>query len=463
MGDLLLAGANAGAFLVCVAFLAYVGLILWPYLRRKPDVPGDAADFSWHLLIPCRDEAVVIESTVRGLAASHPRARIWCIDDASTDETPQILARLADELRQVKVVSRTLPDARTGKGPALNAGFRAIVASLRPGTDPTKVVVGVIDADGWLDPRCLDVVSGPSLFGDPSVGAVQIQVRMVDHVPELADRLATPARTRRGRLLVRMQDLEFAGPIAAMQVLRRHLGSVGMGGNGQFTRLSSLYKVSRKYGTPWHGALLEDLELGLHVLFTGGRTQYCHDTWVAQEGLPSLGRLIRQRTRWAQGSMQCARYLWPVLTSSRISTGGAVEIAYFLIQPWLQLIGGILYAVCGFILVSGLAQSAGDPAALLNPTTYGIIVLFLLFGIAPLVVWGPVYRSRVDRSTSRRRAFLLGLTNVVYLYINHVAVWTAFYRIVRSRHDWIKTERNGPRSPEIDIPTIPITSAAIAA
>jgi 1,2-diacylglycerol 3-beta-glucosyltransferase len=336
------------------------------------------------------------------------------------------------------------------------------VASLRPGTDPAKVVLGVVDADGWLDPHCLDVISGPNLFGDPTVSAVQIQVRMVDHVPDLADRLAVRARSRAGRLLVRMQDLEFAGPIAAMQVLRRHLGSVGMGGNGQFTRLSSLYKVSRAYGTPWHGALLEDLELGLHVLFTGGRTQYCHDTWVAQEGLPSLRRLIRQRTRWAQGSMQCARYLWPVLTSARISTGGAVEIAYFLIQPWLQLIGGLLYAICGFILVSGLAQSASDPTNLLNPTTYGIVMLFLLFGIGPPVVWGPVYRSRVDRSTTRRRALLLGLTNAVYLYINHVAVWTAFYRIIRMRHDWTKTERNGPRPPEIQTSAITSTAACAA-
>ncbi len=461
MSELLLAAANAGAFLVCAAFLAYVALILWPYLRRKPDAAGDASQFVWHILIPCRDEEAVIESTVRGLVASQPAARIWCINDASTDGTPAILSRLAGELRQLKVITRTLPDARVGKGPALNAGFSAIVASLRPGTDATKVVVGVIDADGFLDPRCLDVIAGPSLFGDPEVGAVQIQVRMLDHVPELAARAGPRPSSRRGRLLVRMQDLEFAGPIAAMQVLRRHLGSAGMGGNGQFTRLSALYRVSRKHGTPWHGALLEDLELGLHVLLTGGRTQYCHDTWVAQEGLPSVRRLIRQRTRWAQGSMQCARYLWPVLTSSRISTGGAVEIAYFLIQPWLQLLGGVLYAICGFILVSGLAQSAGDPASLLNATTFGVLVLYLLFGMGPLVVWGPVYRARVDRSTSRRRALMLGLTNVLYLYINHVAVWTAFYRILRLRHDWTKTERNGSRPNVLTVPSI--QSAARAA
>lgn len=456
MGELFLAGANAGAFLVCVAFVAYVLLILTPYLRRRPDLSGDASMLSWHFVIPCRDEAAVIETTVRALASSHPSARIWCVDDASTDSTPAILDRLSAELRQVRVVTRTLPDARTGKGPALNAGFAAIVASLRPGTDPSQVVVGIIDADGWLDPRCLEVISGPKLFGDPSVGAVQIQVRMLDHVPEIVGRAPLQPTTRRGRLLVRMQDLEFSGPIAAMQVLRRHLGSVGMGGNGQFTRLSALYKVSRNHGTPWHGALLEDLELGLHVLLTGGRTQYCHDTWVAQEGLPSVRRLVRQRTRWAQGSMQCARYLWPVLTSPRISAAGALEIAYFLIQPWLQLLGGVLYAICGFVLVSGLVHSAGQPTALANPTTLGVLVLFLMFGMGPLVVWGPVYRLRVDRRTSRRQALLLGLTNTLYLYVNHVAVWTALWRLLRLRQGWAKTERNGPR------PALPTTNPSVA-
>ena len=457
MGELLLAGANAGAFLVCAAFLAYVVLILTPYLRRRGDAAGHSGDFSWHLVVPCRDEEAVIEATVRRLVANHPAARVWCIDDASVDATPAILASLAHELSQVRVVTRTPPEARTGKGPALNAGFAAIVASLRPGTDPSQAIVGVIDADGWLDPRCLDVIAGPKLFGDATVGAVQVQVRMLDHVPELDHR--GPKHSRRGRLLVRMQDLEFSGPIAAMQLLRRHLGSVGMGGNGQFTRLSALYRVSRDHGTPWHGALLEDLELGLHVLLTGGRTQYCHDTWVAQEGLPTIGRLVRQRTRWAQGSMQCIRYLWPILTSPRISTAAAVEIAYFLLQPWLQLLGGILYAICGAVLVAGLAQSVSDPVTLLNPTNFSVLVLFLLFGMGPLVVWGPVYRLRVDRRTTRRRAVMLGLANTLYLYVNHVAVWSALWRMVRSKHDWAKTQRNVPTASASSV-TIPSVARA---
>src|SRR5262249_22574946 len=156
--------------------------------------------------------------------------------------------------------------------------------------------------------RCLDVIAGPSCFGDAAVGAVQVQVRVVH-------RGHGARRSSLSRLLVRLQDMEFSGVIAAMQTFRRHLGSVGMGGNGQFTRLSVLDRIASEHGTPWHGALLEDFELGVHVLLAGFRTEYCHDTWVAQEGLPTLRSLVRQRSRWAQGSMQCFRYLWPVLRS----------------------------------------------------------------------------------------------------------------------------------------------------
>ena len=459
MVELLLAAANAGAFLACAAFVVYAGMILRPYLRRKREVTGDAGDFSWHLIVPCRDEAAVIESTISGLVSNHPRARIWCVDDASQDATPAILARLAGEIRQLRVVTRILPNARLGKGPALNAAFDAIVGALPPGVDPNKVVVGVVDADGNLDPRCLDVIAGPTQFGDPTVSAVQIKVRMLDHVAELAGSASVRPGTRMGRLLVRMQDLEFAGPIAGTQFLRRHVGSVGMGGNGQFTRLSALYRVSREHGRPWHGALVEDLELGLHVLLTGGRTQYCHDTWVAQEGLPSLRRLVRQRTRWGQGTMQCICYLWPILTSPRISTGAAIEIAYFLLQPWFQLVGGVFYAVCGGAVVYGLVQSPGGATDWLNPTTGGLLVLFLLFSMGPLMIWGPVYRSRVDPSLTRRAALLLGVANVFYMYVNQVADWRALVRIVRQRRDWTKTERNGVRNA---LPSSTISSVARA-
>lgn len=434
---LLFAVVQVGAFLLCGVFIMYVIVILVPYLRHRPGEIGDGAAFRWHFLIPCRDEERVVAGTVSRLLRDFPSATLWCIDDASRDRTAEILADLAAQGDRVHIVSRRLPEARQGKGPALNAGWCALGAT-EP--DPDHVIVGVVDADGRLDPRCLDVITGPALFGDPTVGAVQIKVRI-----ETGERSFTrqPAR----RLLVRLQDVEFAALIPAMQMLRKHLGSVGLGGNGQFTRLEVLNAIAAEHGTPWHGALLEDFELGLHVLFSGSRTAYCDDTWVAQQGLASLRKLTRQRCRWAQGSMQCRRYFLAVLRSPSIGTPAALEIAYFLSLPWVQVLGSLIYAVSVALLVTAMVVAPGGLVAWLDAGGWGFIPLYLLFGLAPLVVWGPVYKLTVEREMSWPRAIGLGIANWPYVFVNYVADWWAFSRVLRCRHDWQKTERTGAAAP----------------
>jgi 1,2-diacylglycerol 3-beta-glucosyltransferase len=423
---------NAAAFMLCVSFVAYVTLIVMPFLRHKPAEVGSSGDFTWHFLLPCLDEEAVVEATVAHLIRTFPTAHVWCVDDASGDATGLILTRLARRWARVHVVTRRLPDARSGKGPALNAGWQALRDWLPENAELTRTIVGVVDADSRLDPKALDVVAGETLFADPGVGAVQIQVRVINRSHDLH---------RRHRLLVNLQDLEFTGPIAAMQLLRRRAGSVGMGGNGQFTRMSVLDRIASEHGTPWHGALLEDFELGLHVLLSGDRNEYCHDTWVKQDGLQKVRLLVRQRSRWAQGSMQCMRYLNPVLRSARISTPGALEIAYFLFIPWTQLVGSVVFAAStGLMFYYGLVQPGGF-TTWLSDGAWAVAPLFLLFGLAPLAIWGPIYRARVERGLSLPRALALGLANWVYSYLHYAAVWWAFARIIRSRSDWKKTAR----------------------
>lgn len=458
MGNtLILDGINTAAFVLVVSFVAYVVLIVVPMIRHRPANSADYSAFEWHFLIPCLNEEAVVGETVRRLMAQFPAAGIWCIDDDSHDSTPAVLAGLAGEFDQVHVVTRRAPDAQTGKGPALNAGWRAIVAGLRSDVDDERVVVGVVDADGHLDPNCLDMIAGPSFLGDPSVGAVQIKVRVIDRSVT-----AGPRSGRLGRLLVRLQDVEFTGVIAAQQTLRRHLGSVGMGGNGQFTRLSALNQIAEGYGTPWHGSLLEDFELGLHVLLTGRRTQYCHDTWVEQEGLTTFWGLVRQRSRWAQGNMQCWRYLGPVLRSRRISTPAALEISYFLILPAIQIAGSILYLMVGALAVYYALSTPGGPLAWLDAGAWGMVPLLIIFGIGPLAVWGPIYRSCTDRTMGRARSLAIGLANWPYTTVHLLATWWAFTRVLRDRQDWKKTERAAPLpvpAPALFTPATPVAAA----
>ena len=214
-----------------------------------------------------------------------------------------------------------------------------------------------------------------------------------------------------------------------------------MGGNGQFTRMATLDRIAEAYHTPWQRALIEDFELGLHVLLTGGRTDYCHDTWVAQQGPPTLARLIRQRSRWAQGMMQCFRYVGPILRCPQITTAAALEITYFLFLPWFQLGGLLVYTTALLLFIYGLIVVPGGPGHWFGSGAWGLIPLFLLFGLAPIVFWGPIYRRTQARGLSWWQGWALGFANWPYTYVHHISTWWAFARVLRSRHDWKKTER----------------------
>lgn len=76
---------------------------------------------------------------------------------------------------------------------------------------------------------------------------------------------------------------------------------------------------------------------------------------MAQEGLYSLRRFLVQRTRWGQGTMQCARYLRRIWDSPHVSTLGAAEMMYYLAQPWLQLLGSLLYPIPFLLLIFSTA------------------------------------------------------------------------------------------------------------
>ncbi|WEB38827.1 glycosyltransferase [Streptomyces yunnanensis] len=222
------------------------------------------------------------------------------------------------------LVRRVRPQARTGKGDALNAAYDQLAEFLPADTNRSAVVVCVVDADGRLGPGALAAVSGAAGFADPEVGGVQVGVRMRN----VGEERPLPDRGRvanaLARLPVQVQDMEFAVSNAGMQLVRVRTGSVGLGGNGQFTRLSALDRIAATERRPWkRGALLEDYELGLHMILAGFRVTHLADTWVPQEGLPHLRRLLTQRTRWAQGNLQCVRYA-PRIVSSRHYSGRGV-------------------------------------------------------------------------------------------------------------------------------------------
>jgi 1,2-diacylglycerol 3-beta-glucosyltransferase len=436
------------SLLLSTAFLAYVVTIMVPYLRRRPAPRGDSDDFTWHLFVPCRDEEAVIGSTLSYLNATFPRAHLWIVDDDSDDDTATIVADHPDPSGHIHLVRRRRPDARIGKGPALNSAYHALddwLATQQGGSsaDRSRMIVGVVDADGLPDSACLDVCAADHLFGDPSVGAVQIGVRMVNRDDPRPHADGGRIVNWWSRLLVRLQDLDFQGPISAIQASRRRVGTVAMGGNGQFSRLSALDSIVVDGDGPWRGALLEDFELAVHLLLAGWRTEHTEDSHVDQEGLTSFRRFITQRTRWGQGTMQCIRYLPELWRSPNISHLGAVEIAYCLIQPWLALLGTVVFAVPAMVLVSQVIGNSGPQWEFFTGGGgWLLLVVYAVFGIGAFAVWGPVYRRRCEPTAGRLQSLGWGCGYWLYAMTLFITSWRAVFRIVTGRQGWAKTRRN---------------------
>ncbi|KJK55475.1 hypothetical protein UK12_28450 [Saccharothrix sp. ST-888] len=225
-------------------------------------------------------------------------------------------------------------------------------------------------------------------------------------------------------------------------VQRRRTGSVGLGGNGQFVRLTALDELGRGTGAPWpERALLEDYESGLELRLAGYRLTHVHETRVSQEGLVSVRRFLTQRTRWAQGNMQRLRYNPRVLRSPHYTLAGKAEVLYTFLQPVVCVLLVLLTPVSLGISLATRICYPQDAAVF--EQRFGLLML-IAFVIAalPLVRWGAVYRTSVRPERSRRTGLLWGLLLWLYTYHLFVVAVRAAVRLLLGRNGWAKTRRN---------------------
>lgn len=426
------AGVLEGTLLVAVLLVLGYGLVVfvtlqaagtwWAYRERRAAAagtsPAHADEVTFYYLVPCRDEELVVHDTVASLLAQDDHSLVVVIDDASVDATATVAEAFGRE--RVLVDRRTLPDARTGKGHALNHGLRAVRADVtRRGLDAAHVVVVVVDADGRLSTDASRAVT--ALFGDPRVGGVQLPVRI----------------RNRHAFLTRVQDMGFWGTSAVSQLGRNVTRSVSLGGNAQFTRLSALDTVG---GEPWSQSLTEDLDLQISLVARGWVTRQTSLAWVDQEGPESFGNLVRQRTRWAQGHMVCAgrtRELW---RSPVVDLRTATELTAYLWKPWLLNLPWSVIAPVLIVLAVFQVRSVADASGALAAA--GVVLAAYVLAFVPFA-WGAWVYSRRAHDFGFVRSFWLHQGAYVLTAVTFLATWRALGRILTGRDTWAKTARSG--------------------
>jgi 1,2-diacylglycerol 3-beta-glucosyltransferase len=382
------------------------------------------SNYHLYFLVPCLDEELVVAATVNNLFADE-ECRVVVIDDGSDDATYYEACRgaaAAGALDRLLLVRRRRPHARHGKGEALNAGFDKLVADVeRRGLDPATVVVGVMDADGRLSTG--GARAPLAAFDDPRIGGLQLAVRIRD----------------RRRLICRFQDVEFWMISAISQFARSMSGTVSLGGNGQFTRLTALTSLS---GRPWSRSLTEDLDLGVRLATAGWRTTTTAAAYVDQQGVGNYRRLLRQRTRWYQGHMMCVRRLPAMWASDEVRQVALIELSSYLLVPWLIVLPwSVIQQWVLYDLVAGSGRGVFATGVGSLPWQVVYAALWYLVSFLPNLAIGVVY-SRRTRAVSLGQSLLLSHLMIVWNYVGYVAAWRAVVRIVLGRSGWEKTARN---------------------
>lgn len=400
------------------------GIVLFILSRFEPKKPqhtsaarqrirGRHRDVAF--VIPCLNEERVIAASLERLTSlDHDHIHILVIDDGSDDSTAEIVLNNPDP--RVNLLQRRLPNARLGKGEALNAAITHIRGGvLGNDFDPEHAVICVMDADGCLEHHVLDTVLPE--FDDPNIGGVQIGVRI---------------NNRNANLLARMQDVEFVLYTEVFQRGRRHLNSVGLGGNGQFVRLTALNSVGER---PWSTSLTEDLDLGIRLMLEGWDTEFCSTTVVHQQGLVDMGRWIKQRTRWFQGHLQSWSLMPWVL--GNLTGRRRLDLGYHITSPYLLLVGSLITVAFGLWIINlGAAALTGTLAF----SPWWISAYLVAFG--PILLYGRVYwRQERAHGISWLQAFALFHLFALYATLWYIAGWRAVFRLLTGRSGWAKTDR----------------------
>ncbi len=411
-----LAAPWAALFLICLTVI--VGMFIWNAIlfvrargaaRRPPPVPDlGASGYTWVFLVPAMNEEVTIRDSVErllGLDLEH--RRVIVINDASEDGTAGILESI--DHPDLSVLTRVKPNAQKGKAAGLNDAYQ----SLGDLPDRDRTVVVIVDADGRLHRDAPSYAAGH--FEDPSVGGVQSLVRIYN----------------RDHFLTWMQDVEFSVYGFLFQAGRDDWGTAGMGGNGQFNRLSALDDVTDEAG-PWRDKLTEDQDLGLRLLAEGWKGRQELRGTVEQQGLTKAGRLLNQRTRWSQGNLQ-AIGLRGEVTRAPFSRGARLELLVYLLMPFWQGIVGVGLLAAIYLALSGTAPLWGG-----GPTWQLGFFYILAFG-------GTILGCIASRASDGWRGVLRGIF-IAQVYAPYT--WFLWPVLLRSsarqlteRDDWAKTER----------------------
>src|SRR5712672_445643 len=284
--------------------------IIYLYLKNRKRPPVPARYFEQlpkvTVQLPIFNEMYVAERLLRSVSElDYPQEllEIQVLDD-STDETREITAACAEELRQRGFnVQRTHRTERTGfKAGALGVGLAAAEGEF----------LCILDADFVPQKELLKQTI--HFFTDPKVGMIQTRWGHLN---------------RGYSLLTRMQAIFLDGHLLLEQTARSRSGRFfNFNGTAGLWRRTCIEDA----GGWQHDTLTEDLDLSYRAQLKGWRFVFPPNLVTPAELPEDVSALRAQQFRWAKGTVQSARKLMRRVLSAKLTLSQRIE-AFFPLTP----------------------------------------------------------------------------------------------------------------------------------
>ncbi len=247
---------------------------------------GEAAPYFPRVavVVPAWNEGAVVGASIdRLVRLEYPpdRLRVYVVDDASTDDTPDVVLGRATRYPG-RVFHLRRETGGEGKAHTLNHGLAILLA----GTWVEAVLI--MDADVIYQPDSLRKMTRH--LSDPQVGAVTAFIREGGVDP---------------RFLTRFIGYEYVAAQAGARRAQNVLGVLAcLAGGAQLHSRENLEAIGGRIDTT---TLAEDTVSTILTQLNGRRVVFEPYAVVLAEEPESIGALWKQRLRWGRGNVQVTR------------------------------------------------------------------------------------------------------------------------------------------------------------
>ncbi|RYF38579.1 MAG: glycosyltransferase family 2 protein [Comamonadaceae bacterium] len=277
-----------GTVPVVVSFLQFLLVGLHASRHRL----SDCRDYTPRVafIVPAWNEGPSLGATIDALMAqSYPKdaVRVYVVDDASTDETPQLLREKTARYPGAVFHLRRQQGGQ-GKSHTLNHGLQVVL------DEDWAQAIMIMDADVLFEPLTLRRMARH--LADPGVGAVTAYIK---------------EGSQPDNVVCRFIAFEYITAQAAARRSQNVAGALAcLAGGAQLHSRENMLAIGGRIDTT---SLAEDTFTTFRTQLGGRRAVFDGNAVVWAEEPGSLTALWKQRLRWARGNLQLSaayRHLW---------------------------------------------------------------------------------------------------------------------------------------------------------